>query len=259
MSFFRAIESEVFQTQNTVNCIHPTQPNCNHAYIRLKLYSRNVLVNALVDSGNLVDDLMSLDLAQSLKLPLTLDDRVIGTAGAGATLKVMGKAPSMLWYIEGLNKPVLICPLVIDKLSHPLNLGQAFLKRMSAGLQFKPQGGQLLIFQKTIPLNEPGLEVLRPSEDTRFQKCLSEIKARSKQHNKHVNAATEPQVPLEVDADCTISLENQKLLHIDPTSTRTVDLRITTDEIHTSPFSLGSPVLFIHQCYSSRDVKTYSL
>ena len=181
------------------------------AFIRLKLYSQVVLVNGLVDSGNLVDDLMSYALAKSLKLPLTPDRRQIGTAGAGATLTVKGRAPPTLWFMEGLAKPVIICPLVVDNLSHPLNLGQAFLQRMRAGLKFHPKGGCLEIFGRTVPLVEPDAPVLRPSQDPRFKRCLEQIKLKATPQEgrlPQVAAAHEPQTPLHLEEDCTLEFES---------------------------------------------------
>jgi len=95
----------------------------------LKVYGKDVLINALVDSGNLAQDLISLELASALKLPIQEEERHLGTAGIGGTIKVIGKAQAFLVYLEGLPRPVIIKPIVIDKLAHALNLGQTFHKK----------------------------------------------------------------------------------------------------------------------------------
>ena len=185
----------------------------------MKVYGKDVLINALVDSGNLAQDLISLELASALKLPIQEEERHLGTAGIGGTIKVIGKAQAFLVYLEGLPRPVIIKPIVIDKLAHALNLGQTFLKRNCAVLQFDPNGGLLQIRNHKIPLLPPCADLLAPSKDSRFQNCVKRTQvawAKSKQgypaaaHAVHASMVTAPkplQYPLEVDDNAYDTLE----------------------------------------------------
>ena len=58
--------------------------------IRNKIHSRNILVKALVDSGNLCADLISEELATTLKLKLKPTIKEVGTAAASGSIKIIG-------------------------------------------------------------------------------------------------------------------------------------------------------------------------
>lgn len=146
------------------------------AYVRAKIHGMDVITNVLIDSGNLCDDLISLEFASALRLPIELHRQEIGTAAAGGTVEVIGRAKSFILHLEGLARPVIVSPIVVDKLAHTVNLGQAFLRRNSATLIFRPSGGMLQLQGRQIALCSPHEHLLRPSLDKRFQDCIKLIK-----------------------------------------------------------------------------------
>ena len=120
------------------------------AFVRAKAYGQDILTNVLVDSGNLCDDLISLEFAAAIKIPITLQHQ-IGTAATGGTVEVIGRAKSFILFLEGIPKPVVLNPIVVKQLAHTVNLGQSFLRRNSAMLSFRPQGGVLHLQGRQVP------------------------------------------------------------------------------------------------------------
>ena len=97
-------------------------------FVRAKAYGQDILANVLVDSGNLCDDLISLEFAAAIKIPITLQRQQIRTAAAGGTVEVIGRAKSFILFLEGIPKPVVLNPIVVKQLAHTVNLGQSFLR-----------------------------------------------------------------------------------------------------------------------------------
>ena len=92
----------------------------------------------LIDSGNLFGPCISLDLAKKLNLNINKRTRKIGTADKSAQVTVIGRVKSPLKiYIEGVAVALQIRPYVMEKLSHPMNLGQSFLRENNADLIFR--------------------------------------------------------------------------------------------------------------------------
>ena len=150
------------------------------AFVRAKAYGQDILTNVLVDSGNLCDDLISLEFAAAIKIPITLQRQQIGTAAAGGTVEVIGRAKSFILFLEGIPKPVVLNPIVVKQLAHTVNLGQSFLRRNSATLSFRPQGGVLHLQGRQVPLHSPHEDILRPSTDARFQGTIAKIRAQER-------------------------------------------------------------------------------
>ena len=123
------------------------------AFVRARAYGQDILTNVLVDSGNLCDDLILLEFAAAIKIPITLQRQQIGTAAAGGTVEVIGRAKSFILFIEGIPKPVVLNPIVVKQLAHMVNLGQSFLRRNSATLSFRLQGGVLHLQGRQVPLH----------------------------------------------------------------------------------------------------------
>jgi len=110
------------------------------AYIRGKFKSKAVIIKILIDSGNLCSDLISEKLAKQLDLHINeTEKRTVGTAAKDGKIQILGRAKPMLIYLEGLKYPVIIDPLIVRDLAHPMNLGQHFLRRNQANIQFNPE------------------------------------------------------------------------------------------------------------------------
>ena len=133
--------------------------------------------------------MISLEFAAAIKIPITLQRQTIGTAAAGGTVEVIGRAKSFIMFLEGIPRPIVISPIVVKQLAHTVNLGQAFLRRNSAALSFGPEGGQLHLQGLKIPLQPPQAPILRPSADSKFQKTIDRIQAQRSAEPKHAATA----------------------------------------------------------------------
>ena len=121
-------------------------------YVRIKIFGRDILVKALVDSGNLYADLISDQLAKKLGLPYIKMNRDVGTASANGSLKIIGKIPRLKIFIEGIKKVLILSPYVVQGLAHQINLGQAFLRENHADMTFRPEGTLLRLGQEVSKL-----------------------------------------------------------------------------------------------------------
>ena len=99
-------------------------------YVRVKIRNRAILVKTLIDSGNLADDIISEDLSEALGLKLKEVTGVIGTAAAGGSLKIVGRAGPITIYLEGITYPCVIRPYVLRGMNHAMNLGNKFLREI---------------------------------------------------------------------------------------------------------------------------------
>ena len=129
-------------------------------FVRVKIGQRNVLCRTLVDSGNLFGTCISKTLSDKLKLKLNYTNKRVGTADKTNSVRVIGRvAKPFRLFIENIKKAVLIRPYVLEHLSHPINLGQAFLRQYNCDMYFrgkhivlKCQGGLTCLESKTQPL-----------------------------------------------------------------------------------------------------------
>ena len=87
-------------------------------------------IKTLIDSGNLFGTICSENLAKQLKLPVSPCSLKAGTAVAGQPVEIVGKTKPFLIYIEDIEQPILIAPIVVRNLSHDLNLGEHFPARV---------------------------------------------------------------------------------------------------------------------------------
>ena len=145
-------------------------------FIRTKIHSRNVLVKALVDSGNLCADLISEELSTTLKLKLKPTTKEVGTAATSGSIKIIGRAPKIRLFIENIKKTIIIKPYVVRDLAHPMNLGQSFLRRNNAKLNFEQNGAMLEIKGETAKLQHRRVPLNTDTIDLRIQKVLSVLK-----------------------------------------------------------------------------------
>ena len=91
-------------------------------------------VKALVDSGNLMCNVISEDFLRRLAIPVAdlrpVGFAKVGSAKKGAAMEVLGQVPKPLHLrFAGLHKPFPIQPLVLRNLSMPLNISGPYLKR----------------------------------------------------------------------------------------------------------------------------------
>ena len=130
-----------------------------------------VLVKILIDSGNLCNDLISEELAKCLNIKIDKSvTRDVGTACANSKVKMVGKvAKPLVIYLEGLKYPVMIKPWVIKDLAHPINLGERFLRRYNANLQFTADCIRLKIKNHGIDLKTPSFNLTENSVDSRIK------------------------------------------------------------------------------------------
>ena len=143
------------------------------AYVRGKIKSKAVLIKILIDSGNLCSDLISESLAKQLDLKVDTSERkMVGTASSNGKVEIVGRAKPMLIYFENLKFPVVISPLVVKDLAHPINLGERFLRRYKATIQFSENFTRLGIGNHSVELKPPGFNLTEPTVDSRFKAIL---------------------------------------------------------------------------------------
>ena len=133
-------------------------------------------IKALVDSGNLFGDIISGKLATALKIPYKPCTKKAGTAVSGQNVHVLGQADPFFLILEGLKKPVLINPFVIENLSHDINLGENFLRQNNAKLNFAGTKVTLEIDSEKIELVNKNIPLIRNSTDKRFIKIMNNDK-----------------------------------------------------------------------------------
>ena len=148
-------------------------------FVRVKIGQRNVLCRTLIDSGNLFGTCISKALSDKLKLQLNPTQKRVGTADKTRSVQVIGRVnkPFRL-YIENIKRPVKIRPYVLANLSHPINLGQSFLRQYNCDMYFrnkhivfKCQDGLTCLEAKARPLHTY-------SVDDRFRQVLQMWKSR---------------------------------------------------------------------------------
>lgn len=143
-------------------------------------------IKALVDSGNLFGDIISGRLAKALKIPFKPCAKKAGTAVSGQNVHVLGQADPFSLILEGLKDPVLIKPIVIDNLSHDINLGEHFLRCNSAKLDFEGKKVTLEIKGEKVELVNKNVSLIRNSTDKRFESVMRKDKEkRNELQNQH--------------------------------------------------------------------------
>jgi hypothetical protein len=120
-----------------------------------------------------VNDLISEEFAKILKVKYTPLEKQVGTAEKGGSVKIFGNSEPIKIFIEGVPQGVIIQPLIVKDLSHPVNVGRVFLGRNGGKLEFAPTEGYIKINKNEVRIvkkNTPmtGGEVI----DSRFQKVF---------------------------------------------------------------------------------------
>ena len=142
-------------------------------FVRVKIGGRQMLSRAIVDSGNLFGTAISLELAQRLKLKLNHTNKRVGTADKTNSVKVVGRVKTPIKiYIENVKKSFLIRPFVLNNLSHPINLGQTFLRYNHCDLYFRNKDVLLNLRQGCTQLHAKERSLASPSTDDRIRQVL---------------------------------------------------------------------------------------
>ena len=128
-----------------------------------------MFVKTLVDSGNLFGTICSENLAKRLNLSISPCLLQAGTAVSVQTVQIKGKSAPFCIFLESINKPITIAPIVVKNLSHDLNLGEAFLRCEKAELKFNNGKVSLKIGTCTVKLvdkNAPPLKEILMIKDS---------------------------------------------------------------------------------------------
>ena len=83
--------------------------NSNESFLKSKVANRSILLSALVDSGNLSEDLISLDLFARLGIKKEAANVNLRSPDKSA-LEVLGRARPFKIYIEGIPRPFMVAP-----------------------------------------------------------------------------------------------------------------------------------------------------
>ena len=113
----------------------------------------------MTDSGNLYSDIISAELAKKLRPKLCGPGSRVGVAKANAGLEILGRVRPFSMFVEGMESPARVSPVVARGLTHPINLGQAMLRCHEADLIFRQDDIQLKIGEHSVPLH-PGTRTL---------------------------------------------------------------------------------------------------
>ena len=107
------------------------------AYVWGRLGTREEYVKIMIDRGNTVGDLVSEKFAERLGLEGDdIRDHIAVTAAAATTLLVVKRCRGVTARLAGIAGEFTIQLLVVQGLTHPVNLGQHFLGRHWCSLDF---------------------------------------------------------------------------------------------------------------------------
>ena len=137
-------------------------------FIKLKIFRRPVLCYGLIDTGNLALSLINEDFAKRLKLPISPVKVRLRTPNANGVDVVGRVSDDLLLWIEHVNKPLRIRPLVVKNLIYPLNIGSRALASHQMSIEFDTSGTALKVGDKRVLLSDPHTSLLTPSYDPRF-------------------------------------------------------------------------------------------
>ena len=126
-----------------VNYVNNEKNHSNSAYVRIKLFKKTVVAKMLIDSGNLVSDLVSEEFAKLARFQYEPVQRKIGTAAKGGSVSIIGKCKPFKVFVENMPDAVIIQPYVVRDLAHPINVGRSFLGRYQGKLEFLQNAGFL--------------------------------------------------------------------------------------------------------------------
>ena len=170
-------EAEVIsQMVMDVNFINRINQSHRTSFVRIKISNKDLLITALVDSGNLAHTLCSYSFAKSANLPILPSDILLRSPNQ-KHIDVVGKIEELKFFIENVPCAIIVRDLlVVRDLAYPLNLGRGFLSDERAQLDFSQSPGYLQLQGVKIPLNNGKLNLLEPSTDFRFKNTQDKLR-----------------------------------------------------------------------------------
>ena len=94
------------------------------------------LARIIIDSGNLVGDVVSEEFARQANLAGEPCQKDIETAAAAGKMQIIGRCYPIRLRIAGIGTPFEIQPWIVRGMKNAVNLGQLFLSRHNAHLTF---------------------------------------------------------------------------------------------------------------------------
>ena len=167
--------------------LHPDIVNINGnkryqsqaGFIRVKIYRRDIVCRAIIDTGNLFHTVMSEEFHRGLGIGMEdTESPEVGTAHSTQTIKILGRSQPFQIYIEGMRKAFWVQPFVAQNIRHPLNLGRDFLAKERANLNFNEEHSFITIAgdsTRMITKRQPLL--LTKFVDNRFQKIIDKVQS----------------------------------------------------------------------------------
>ena len=120
--------------------------------------------------------MISEEFAKLLHLPITGHPKTVGTASTNGSVTILGKTKPFKLFLEGISETVTVHPYVVKSLSHPLNLGQSFLRANNADMSFREKGVQLRIKGSSTMLDTCDSSLTKPTIDVRIKQILDKFK-----------------------------------------------------------------------------------
>ena len=118
--------------------------------------SRGGLAQIMIDSGNLVGDVVSEEFAWQANLAGEPCQKEKETAAAAGKMQIIRRCYPVKLRIAGIGTPFEIQPWVVRGMKNAVNLGQLFLSRNSAHLTFTEGKVSLQIGGSEVYLEEKG-------------------------------------------------------------------------------------------------------
>ena len=146
-------------------------------YVRAKIFKSSLLFRILIDSGNHLENvIVSKSFAVQAQLCYIPVNMLAGTATDKKGCKIVGRCPEIIIQIENIPGTIVLRNiLIIENLSHCLNLGEAWLRANNASLNFGAQLCTLNIGQACTTLANKKIDLLMPYADARFQRILNKF------------------------------------------------------------------------------------
>ena len=111
-----------------------------------------------------------------MKLSITGREKTVGTAANNGSVTILGRTKPFKIYLEGIKEALEVHPYVVRDLSHPLNLGQSFLRIHNADMSFRENGIRLCIKNNATLLESSDSCLTKDSIDTRIKQILDKFR-----------------------------------------------------------------------------------
>ena len=155
---------------NNINTPYP--PNAQLGYVRGRI--NQTVLKILCDSGNLGPNVMSNELAQSLGLQISeLPSKIELRAANGSTVHIMGQVDFSL-QLENSTETFALSALVCKNVES-LNLGNDFLRKYAAALDFSTKMPVLRVAGQEVILRPRNFLLNTPTTDKLFEKYIKNV------------------------------------------------------------------------------------